>query len=55
LRLVQSGADARQGLDAGEGIARVQFTRDDGAFGPADLDKAAVLSRRLGVSVQLGT
>jgi catechol 2,3-dioxygenase-like lactoylglutathione lyase family enzyme len=55
LRLVQSAADAHPGLDAGEGIARVQFTRDDGAFGPADLDKAAVLSRRLGVSVQLGT
>jgi hypothetical protein len=55
LRLVQSAVDGRLGPDAGEGIARVQFTRDDGAFGSAEVDKAAVLSRRLGVSVQLGT
>jgi catechol 2,3-dioxygenase-like lactoylglutathione lyase family enzyme len=55
LRLVQSAAGPQRGPDAGEGITHVQFTRDAGAFGPADLDTAAALSRRLGVSVQLGT
>ncbi len=55
LRLVQSAADSQEGPDSGQGITRVQFTRDHGAFGPADLEKAAVLARRLGVSVQLGT
>ena len=55
LRLVQTAVSPQADLDSGEGITRVQFTRDDGLFGPADLDKAAVLARRLGVSVQLGT
>jgi catechol 2,3-dioxygenase-like lactoylglutathione lyase family enzyme len=55
LRLVQPAADFQPGPNAGEGIRHVQFTRDDGLFGPADLEKAAVLARRLGVSVQLGT
>jgi methylmalonyl-CoA/ethylmalonyl-CoA epimerase len=55
LRLVQSAADPEEGPDSGEGITRVRFTRDDGAFGPGDQEKAAILARRLGVSVQLGT
>jgi catechol 2,3-dioxygenase-like lactoylglutathione lyase family enzyme len=54
LRLVQSAADGRASLRTGQGIAQLRFTRDDGAFGPADLEKAAALSRRLGVSLQLG-
>ncbi len=53
LRLVRS-AGPRGRPDSGEGITHLRFTRDDGVFGSADLDKAAVLSRRLGVSVQLG-
>jgi hypothetical protein len=55
LRLVQSAADPQASLDSGEGIRHVQFTRDDGLFEPADLEKAAVLARRLGVSVGLDT
>jgi methylmalonyl-CoA/ethylmalonyl-CoA epimerase len=53
LRLVQTAADGRAGLRFGQGIVHLRFTRYDGAFGPADLEKAATLSRRLGVSVQL--
>jgi hypothetical protein len=53
LRLVQRAAEPQGSPDPGEGITRVQFTRDAGTFGPADLEKAAVLARRLGVSVQL--
>jgi methylmalonyl-CoA/ethylmalonyl-CoA epimerase len=55
LRLVQPGTGSQASLDSAEGITRVRFIRDDGLFGPADLEKAAVLARRLGVSVQLGT
>src|SRR5215469_4873403 len=53
LRLVQS-ADRRQGSPPSRaGIVHLEFSRDDGAFGPADLEKAAALSRQLGVSVRL--
>jgi hypothetical protein len=52
---VQPAAGPQASPDSGEGITHVQFTRDDGLFGPADLKKAAVLARRLGVSVQLGS
>jgi methylmalonyl-CoA/ethylmalonyl-CoA epimerase len=55
LRLVQVAADPQPSPDPAEGITHVQFTRDEGLFGPTDLDKAAALARRLGVSVQLGT
>jgi methylmalonyl-CoA/ethylmalonyl-CoA epimerase len=53
LRLVQPAADRQGSLRPAEGIAHVQFNRDDGAFGAADRDTAAVLARRLGVSVLL--
>ena len=39
---------------AGQGIAYLQFTRDAGTFGAADVTRTAALSRRLGVSVRLG-
>jgi len=52
LRLVQPAADLGD-LRSAEGISRVQFSRDDGSFDAADLEKAAALSRRLGVSVRL--
>jgi hypothetical protein len=53
LRLLQSAADRRDGHGSGKGIAHIEIGRDDEAFGSADLEKAAVLSRRLGVSVHL--
>jgi methylmalonyl-CoA/ethylmalonyl-CoA epimerase len=53
LRLVQDDADRQYGLGSGEGLAHLEFSRDDGTFGPADREKAAVLSSRLGVSVRL--
>lgn len=53
LRLVQATAN-RPGIPAPDaGIGYVQFSRDDAGFGPADADRTAVLSRRLGVSVRL--
>jgi methylmalonyl-CoA/ethylmalonyl-CoA epimerase len=55
LRLVRSAADPQASPNSGEGITHVRFTRDDGLFEPADLEKAAALARRLGVSVQLGS
>jgi len=55
LRLVQSAADRNDSPQPSEGIAHLEFSRDNGTFGPADLEKAADLSRRLGVSLQLGT
>ena len=54
LRLVQEAAAGDGRPRSGAGIAHLEFSRDRGTFGPADLDKAAVLSHRLGVSVQLG-
>jgi len=55
LRLVQS-ADGRQTSPrSGAGIVHLEFSRDDGAFAPADLEKVAILSRQLGVSVRLRT
>jgi hypothetical protein len=55
LRLVPAaGAGWQDDPGSGQGIAHVQFTRDDGAFGPADLDQAAALATRLGVTVELG-
>lgn len=54
LRLVQPAADDSASMPSGEGITHVRFTRDDGAFGPADMERAAELSRRLGIMVQLG-
>jgi methylmalonyl-CoA/ethylmalonyl-CoA epimerase len=54
LRLVQAAAGSQARPDSGEGVTHVRFTRDDGLFGPADLEKAAVLAGRLGVSVRLG-
>ena len=53
LRLVQSFADRHDDPRSGEGIAHLEFSRDDGAFGPADRDTAASLSGRLGVSLRL--
>jgi hypothetical protein len=53
LRLVQPAADRRRTEQSAEGIAHMRFSRDGGAFGAADLDAAAVLAHRLGVSVQL--
>jgi methylmalonyl-CoA/ethylmalonyl-CoA epimerase len=54
LRLVQAAPEAQANPESGEGITHLKFTRDDGVFGPADLEKAAVLAGRLGVSVQVG-
>lgn len=55
LRLVQAAADSPGGIGQGDGIDHLQFSRDDGAFSATEADKAAALSRRLGVSVRLGT
>jgi hypothetical protein len=55
LRLVQSAADRPGSLRSGQGVAHVEFRPDDGTFGPADVEKAVALSRRLGVSVQLSS
>jgi len=55
LRLVQSSVDRHDGLQSGEGIAYLEFSRDDGTFGPADLETAAGLSAWLGVSLRLRT
>jgi hypothetical protein len=55
LRLVQSAVDRHDGPRSGEGIAHLEFSRDDGTFGPADLETAAGLSGRLGVSLRLRT
>ncbi len=52
LRLVQSAADG-DGTRSGAGIAHLRFSRDEGAFGPADRNRAAALAGRLGVSVRL--
>jgi len=54
LRLVQPAAGRPGSPGSAEGIAHVQFSRDDGSFDTPDFEKAAVLSRRLGVSVRLG-
>jgi Glyoxalase/Bleomycin resistance protein/Dioxygenase superfamily len=54
LRLVETAGNGRASRRSDQGIAHLRFTRDDGGFGPADARKAAALSRRLGVSVQLG-
>jgi len=53
LRLVQLPVDSHDGPRSGEGIAHLEFSRDDGMFGPADLDTAARLSGRLGVFLRL--
>lgn len=53
LRLVQPAADRQDSRPSAEGIAHVQFSRDDGSFDTPDFEKAAVLSHRLGVSVRL--
>lgn len=53
LRLVQLAADRQGGRRSAEGIRHLQFSRDDGAFDAADLERAAALSGRLGVSVRL--
>lgn len=54
LRLVHDAADRDASPRSGAGISHLEFRRDQGTFGPADLDTAAVLSHRLGVSVRLG-
>jgi catechol 2,3-dioxygenase-like lactoylglutathione lyase family enzyme len=54
LRLVQHAADGHCSTPLGAGgIAYLDFRRDEGTFGSADLDKVAALSRRLGVSLRL--
>jgi methylmalonyl-CoA/ethylmalonyl-CoA epimerase len=53
LRLVQPAVDRPGTEQSAEGIAHLQFSRDEGAFGAADHEAAAVLARRLGVSVRL--
>jgi methylmalonyl-CoA/ethylmalonyl-CoA epimerase len=55
LRLVQSANGNLGSPRSRAGIVHLEFGRDDGAFAPADLEKAMVLSRRLGVSVRLRT
>lgn len=55
LRLVQSAGDRPDSPRSDEGLAHLEFSRDHGTPCPADLEKAAILSRRLGVSVRLGT
>jgi methylmalonyl-CoA/ethylmalonyl-CoA epimerase len=54
LRLVHGGGDRHGSSPSDAGIAHLEFSRDEGTFGLADLDKAAALSHRLGVSVLLG-
>ncbi len=54
LRLVQPAGDPQDSQGSDEGLAHLEFSRDDGTFGPADREKAAILSGRLGVSVRLG-
>jgi catechol 2,3-dioxygenase-like lactoylglutathione lyase family enzyme len=55
LRLVRSAANGQGSLRSGQGqgITQVQFTPEDGTFRPAELDRAASLSHRLGVAVHL--
>jgi methylmalonyl-CoA/ethylmalonyl-CoA epimerase len=55
LRLVQCAVDRQDSPLSAEGIAHLEFSRDDGRFGPADLEQAADLARQLGVSVRLRT
>jgi len=50
LRLLQP----RSGTPPAEGIVHLQFSRGVGTFGAADRNTAALLSRRLGISVRLG-
>jgi methylmalonyl-CoA/ethylmalonyl-CoA epimerase len=54
LRLVHDATDCDGSPRSGAGIAHLAFSRDEGRFGQADLDMAAALSHRLGVSVRLG-
>jgi hypothetical protein len=54
LRLVHEFAGSDDGSPSDAGIAHLEFRRDQGRFGAAELDKAAALSHRLGVSVLLG-
>jgi methylmalonyl-CoA/ethylmalonyl-CoA epimerase len=55
LRLVQAAAAGPDDTRRRDGIAYLQFSRDEAAFGPADVEQAAVSSGRLGVSVRLGS
>jgi methylmalonyl-CoA/ethylmalonyl-CoA epimerase len=50
-RLAQASADA--GKPTSGRLARLRFARHGPAFGTAELDRAATLSRRLGVSLDL--
>jgi methylmalonyl-CoA/ethylmalonyl-CoA epimerase len=52
LRLV-ANPDRDGSARSGAGISHLEFSRDQGRFGPADLDTAGVLSHRLGVSLRL--
>jgi methylmalonyl-CoA/ethylmalonyl-CoA epimerase len=55
LRLVQpSPAGRDDGLPLGGGLHRIRFTRA-GAFGAAEAARAELLSRRLGLSVELAS
>jgi len=54
LRLVHDVEDGDGSPRSGAGISHLEFRRDQGTFGLTDLDTAAVLSHRLGVSVRLG-
>ena len=48
LRLVREDGVPRGGL-----LHHVRFTREDGTFGAGDQDRAALLAKRLGVTVEL--
>jgi methylmalonyl-CoA/ethylmalonyl-CoA epimerase len=55
LRLVQaSGPPGDPGSRSEGALRHLHFTRESGAFSPADLSRAADLSQRVGVSLQLG-
>ena len=52
LRLSESVPSRTVGHRSG-GVTQLQFSRRDGSFGPADLEAAAELSGRLGLSIRL--
>jgi methylmalonyl-CoA/ethylmalonyl-CoA epimerase len=53
LRLVQATAGLPGSAGPDDGIEHLRFCRDDGTFSPADVEHAAELSGRLGISVRL--
>ena len=45
--------EAQDGLARGGALHHVRFSRAEGSFGAADRERAALLAKRLGVTVEL--